>query len=181
MKLSGEYATLSLLYRFGNVQANTNNDISQTYTLNFRNVLNSMYDKYDKFVIVHSSSSGWTNIPNGGYTSAGVTGMNANSGYVLGLSGLTFPFNTTLINNNDSLAIFPVKMNLGASTTAQGYFFNNYDNSNGIEFNKPYTPIVNISLSILASRTLQPVFINATSGNALYFESSFRIFGIEKD
>ena len=181
MKLSGEYATLSLSYSNKNIQANVTSDITQSYTINFRDLLNSMYNKYDKFVIVHSSSSGWTNIANGGYTSSGITSMNANSSYMFALSGVTFPFNTTLKNNNDSLAIFPVKMNLGASTTAQGYFSNNYDNSNGIEFNKPYSPTVNITLSILASRTLQPVSINATSGTAFYLESSFRIFGIEKD
>ena len=181
MKLSGEYATLSLSYKTTNIQANVSSDITQSYTLNFRDVLNSMYDKYDKFLIVHSSSSGWTNIANGGYISAGITGMNANSGYIFGLSGLTFPLNTTLKNNNDSIAIFPVKMNLGASTSTQGYFSNNYDNSNGIVFNKPYSPTVNITLSILSVRTLQPVSINTTSGTAFYLESSFRIFGIEKD
>ncbi len=191
MKRSGECANFQLDYEIATMQ-NTEKSLTYSTSINLKNILGDMYDKYNKFVIIFNGLGYWTNTPApsgtspnviGGYNSGGARNVTSVGVYYLGISGLDIINNSSKNGDLSNIGFFPGRF---ALITANYYSLNLTNTSNGIMFNKPSNPNVNITLPIYNVRTNveTSIAISGTSSTtAILFDMnlSFTIYGISED
>lgn len=171
MRLSAECANLEFDSGSVSFPLNTNTSVAINASLNLRNVLGDMYNKYNKYIIILNSFGGFasTTVSYGGSAAAGAV-------YSIGITG-DLDFISNSVNGVASnIGYFPTRLPLPSNGSA----FTNSTMSNGIVFVKPLNDVVNISIVPYLIRNGTVAYISATI-NALYdFNYSFTIYGLSE-
>lgn len=182
MNRSGECANFHMQTTF-KIPINTNTAIPvlPTYKMDMRDVLGSMYNKYDKFLLIlnsisyqNASSDGVSSPITFTYIGNGDGPVGNNTITTIGISGLNLFSNT---NNIQSIGIFPNKHKL---STNNGPNYDNFTSSNGITFMKSQ-PAITIQMQFYdISYFANPIGAKNTSAtdDNIYYSFSFTIYGL---
>ncbi len=109
MKISGECANLELDTGTITVASGLTYDLSLiSFDVDLRQILGTMYDKCEKFLIVFNSLGSWRNATSWS-SSTGTTGITATGSWSLGMSGLNWESNT-YNGQLSNVAFSPIKL-----------------------------------------------------------------------
>jgi len=184
MKLSGETANLEFDTGSLLVPANTSRDLFLTQTINLRNCLGDMFDKYDEFLMVFNSlGSSATSSSTNTYSTPTVASLNQSAIWSLGIYGdLQFTSNT-LNGQISNIGYFPPRFTLPVSTvSASANVFFNFPINNGITFKKPQNDFVTITLTPYLIRAGGAGSVVAGASDlTIDTNMSFTIFGLMKE
>lgn len=174
MKISGECANLDIDTGSAFTPSGLTLDITYLIDVDLRQVLGTMYHKYEKFMIIFNGVGGWTSASSWS-SSTNVAGINATGSWSLGMSGLNWAFNTYNGSITD-VAFFPNKITLPIS----GYGTTNVPNyRNGIVFRKPSNSVVSLKIVPYLTRSNGTAIAVVTTGSpTVDFNYSFSIYGL---
>lgn len=175
MKISGECANVDLDTGARGSATTTYEFNTLSFSVDMRQVLGDMYDKYEHFEIIFNGIGGWANATS--WTAGGITNIANTATWTLGMSGLDWEA-STYNGQLSNLVYFPNRFTLPTG----GYGATNFSTNNGIMFRKPTSPFVTLNITPYLTRGGQPAIAVVTTGTAsIDFNFSFSIYGLYDD
>jgi hypothetical protein len=174
MKLSGECANFEI--DTGSVtyaSTFTSENMAFTVSVNMKQVLGELFERYKKFMIVFNGISMWGNVT--GYTTTtGVTGLTNAAVWTLGMTGLNW-INNSYNGLSNNVGFFPNRFTM---PTANGYSNTNATANNGICFDKPASNQVTITVVPYLTRQGGTAQASGSATGGWDINYSFTIFGL---